>query len=284
MRLGLLRRAPRGDDDQVPFWSALSPRRRKLLAAVTTAGLIAAVLFTGHALLPLGDNSAAPPLDQPGPVLLIPGYGGSRDSLEVLAGKIQATGRSATVIALPGDGTGDLTAQSEVLQAAVDKALAGGAPSVDVIGYSAGGVVARLWVARHGAGKVRRVITLGSPLHGAQIAALGASLGNGVCPVACQQLVPGSALLSEANKRALPKSLGWLSLYTDNDETVTPPTSAKLDGATNVELQSICPAAIIGHGDLPTNSLVTGIVLRALAAGPLVAPVAADCPALSNGG
>lgn len=255
-----------------------------LLATVTAAVLVLAVVLTGRALLRPGENAAGPPLDQPGPVLLIPGYGGGRDSLEVLAGRIQATGRSATVLTLPGDGTGDLTAQSEVLQGAVDRALAGGAPSVDVIGYSAGGVVARLWVARHGGGHVRRVITLGSPLHGAQLAAVGSALGNGVCPVACQQLVPGSVLLSEANRPRLPKSLGWLSLYTANDETVTPPTSAKLDGAVNIELQSICPDVTIGHGDLPTSPLVTGIVLRALAAGPLVSPVPADCAALRNGG
>jgi triacylglycerol lipase len=255
-----------------------------LVATVTAAVLLLTVVLTGRALLGGGNtNAAGPPLDQPGPVLLVPGYGGSRDSLTQLAERIQATGRQATVLTLPGDGMGDLTAQSEVLQDAVDKALAAGAPSVDLIGYSAGGVVVRLWVARHGAGQVRRVITLGAPLHGAQLAALGASLGTGVCPVACQQLVPGSALLNEANKPKLPRSLGWLSLYTDNDETVTPPTSARLDGATNIELQAICPGATIGHGDLPTDALVTGIVLRALVAGPLVAPLASDCATLRSG-
>jgi triacylglycerol lipase len=155
---------------------------------------------------------------------------------------------------------------------------------VDVIGYSAGGVVARLWVARHGASKVRRVITLGSPLHGAQLAAIGASLGSGVCPTACQQLVPGSALLNGMNRSRLPGSLGWLSLWTSNDETVQPPTSARLDGATNVELQSICPAVTISHSQLPTDPLVTGIVLHAIAPGPLVPPQASQCQALRNGG
>jgi triacylglycerol lipase len=265
-------------------WTALSPRRRVLLAAVSAGLLILVAVLAGRALLGTADSASGPPLDRPGPVLLVPGYGGGRDSLEVLAAKIRATGRKATVLALPGDGMGDLTAQAEVLQTAVDQALAAGAPSVDVIGYSAGGVVARLWVERHGASHVRRVITLGSPLHGTQLAAMGASLGSGVCPIACQQLVPGSALLAQLNKSKLPRSLGWLSLYTDNDETVTPPTSARLDGATNVELQSICPAATIGHGDLPTDPLVTGIVLRAIAAGPLVPPVAAECTALRNSG
>jgi triacylglycerol lipase len=258
-------------------WTALSPRRRALLATVATGVLILVVILGARALLAPKQNTAGPPLDRVGPVLLVPGYGGSTGSLSELAGKIRATGRDAQVIDLPGDGTGDLAAQADVLDTAVNQALARGAPSVDLIGYSAGGVVVRLWVARHGGSEVRRVITLGSPLHGAQLAAIGASLGSGVCPTACQQLVPGSALLNEVNRQKLPKSLGWLSLWTANDETVQPPTSARVDGATNVELQSICPTANITHGDLPTDPLVTGIVLRAIAPGVLVTPTADQC-------
>ena len=113
------------------------------------------------------DAASRPAQDALGPVLLVPGYGGPGTGLLAMAGRIEAaTGRTAEVLTLAGDGTGDLSAQVGVLAAAVDGALAAGAPSVDVVGYSAGGVVAGLWVARDGeaAAKARRVITLGAPL------------------------------------------------------------------------------------------------------------------------
>ena len=48
-----------------------------------------------------------------------------------------------------------------------------GTDSVDVVGYSAGGVIARLFVRDDGGDSVvRRVLTLGSPHHGTDVAAL----------------------------------------------------------------------------------------------------------------
>jgi triacylglycerol esterase/lipase EstA (alpha/beta hydrolase family) len=218
------------------------------------------------------------PVEQsrPGTVLLVPGYGGSRDSLLTLADRLRRAGREARVLTLPGDGTGDLKAQARVLDKAASDAVAAGAPSVDVVGYSAGGVVARLWVG-DGGGPVRRVVTLGSPLHGTEIAAVGGVVAPGACPVACQQLSPGSALLNEIDG---PVSVPWLSVWTDDDQTVVPPTSARLPGAVNVSLQGVCADAVVSHSELPTDPLVTGLVLRALGTDPLTAPVAGDCATL----
>lgn len=255
------------------WWTGLSGRRRGLLAAVAlavAAGLVAVLV----ALVP----DRAPARDGAGPVLLVPGYGGSRDSLSTLAERIRRTGREARVLTLPGDGTGDLRAQARVLDAAARDALDAGAPWVDVIGYSAGGVVARLWVATEdGAAAARRVITLGSPLHGTTIAAAGGVLAPDACPLACRQLSPGSALLAGiAGDPGVP----WLSLWTEDDRTVRPPDSARLPGAVNVALQDVCPDAVVGHGQLPTDPLVTGLVLRALDDVPLAAPDPADCAGL----
>jgi triacylglycerol lipase len=258
----------------------LSPRRRVLVVA--TALIVAAGAAAGAVAASRGGSGPAPsgypPQNRPGPVLLVPGYGGQTSSLFPLAARIRSTGRQATVISLPGGGTGDLNADAAVLNAAVTKALQGGAPSVDVIGYSAGGVVVLLW-ARHddGPGKARRIVTLGSPFHGAQLAAGAEGFVPGACPVACQQLVPGSPLLAGLVASAVPYRPRWLSVWTTDDQVVTPPTSARLNGAVNVPLQSVCPAERISHDQLPSNPVVTAMVLQAIGPGPLRAPAPGLC-------
>ena len=239
-------------------------RRRRLLL-LSTAGVVLLLVLAGLAVLrSRGGDDVGPRPDQavPGTVVLVPGYGGSRTALERLAGRLERAGR---------------TAQADTLDAAVRDALGGGASSVDIVGYSAGGVVARLWVDRHdGARTARRVVTLGSPLHGAQLAAVGAVFAPGACPPACRQLAPGSAVLRAIDEGVLPAGLPWLSIWTENDETVQPPDSARLDGAVNLPLQSICPGARVAHGDLPTDPRVSALVLAAVGTDPLTAPT--TCP------
>jgi pimeloyl-ACP methyl ester carboxylesterase len=255
---------------------ALSPRRRAAAIAALLVGMAAVAALAGPPLVERvthGSATGRPAADRPGPVLLVPGYGGGTGSLEQLAGRLRETGREAIVVALPDDGTGDLGEQADALDAAVDAALpAGEGASVDIVGYSAGGVVARLWAQEHdGSRKARRIVTLGSPHHGARVAAAGAAAAPGACPTACQQLAPGSRLLAQLDT-PVGTPPEWLSLWTTDDRTVTPPESGRLDGAVNVVLQSVCPTAHPGHGGLPTDPVVTRIVLAALDAAPLVPP------------
>jgi triacylglycerol lipase len=247
-----------------------------ILVAAAVVGLL--LVAGGIRLLMRGSSGSRPDQARPGPVLLVPGYGGSQTELSQLAGRLTAAGRTARVLTLPDGGTGDLLIQVETLDAAVRAALDGGAPSVDVVGYSAGGVVARLWVDRHdGAATARRVVTLGSPLHGARIAGLGAAVAPDACPQACRQLAPGSALLDGIDEESLPDGLPWLSIWTQDDETVQPPDSARLDGALNLPIQRICPGSRVSHSALPTDPAVTAVVLDALGTAPLAIPT--RCPA-----
>jgi triacylglycerol lipase len=245
----------------------MSPRRRALFIAVA---VLAVLVVAGLTVPRLVARDPGPPAasDRPGPVLLVPGYGGGTASLRPLADRIRATGRVATIVTLPGDATGDLRQQAEAL----DRTVTETPGPVDLVGFSAGGVVARLWVQEYGGEeRARRVVTLGSPHQGARIAGSAASVLPGACPTACQQLVPGSRLLAELPS-PVPNPPDWLSVWTADDETVTPPESGHLPGAVNVELQSVCPTARPGHGGLPTDPTVIRLVLDALGPAPLAPP------------
>ncbi|MFC3384204.1 esterase/lipase family protein [Couchioplanes azureus] len=258
------------------------PARRSLLIGVGSA--VALVLLVLAAFRLVADDRPTARADQasPGPVLLVPGYGGSRASLAPLAERLTADGRRATVLTLPDGGTGDLLRQAAVLDEAVRRELGDGAPSVDVVGFSAGGVVARIWIDRYeGEVVARRVVSLGSPLHGTRLAAAGAAFARDECPTACRQLATGSDLLDELADAPLPERLPWLSVWTEDDRTVQPPDSARLDGAVNVALQDLCPGARVAHGELPGNPLVVALVMRALGPAALTAP--AGCPAPAGG-
>lgn len=262
--------------------SSLAPARRRLvlsLLAVVVAAVVAGslALAAGRA----GDVPVAA-VDQavPGPVLLVPGYGGSTDSLTVLADRLRAAGRDATVVDLPGGGTGDLVVQARTLADAVAAARSRtGAGSVDVVGYSAGGVVARIWAKDlGGAAQARRIVTLGSPHHGTQLAGLAAGLVPGQCPTACQQLAPDSSVLRALNSGdETPDGPRWVSFWTTVDQVVTPPTSASLDGALDVPVQDVCPSSTVDHGNLPRDPVVGALVLAELGPGPTVTPGAAAC-------
>jgi triacylglycerol esterase/lipase EstA (alpha/beta hydrolase family) len=267
--------------------AGLSPARRRLV--VTVLALVAvAVLVTGATLL-LGRTSDAAgrePVSQsePGPVLLVPGYGGSTASLRPLADRLTAEGRDATVVAVPGNGTGDLGGSADVLDEAADAALERtGANSVDVVGYSAGGIVARLWAADGGADVARRIVTLGSPHHGTTLADLAGSLAPDQCAEACRQLAPGSRLLAELNAGdETPEGPAWISIWTAQDQTVTPPESARLEGALELPVQSVCADARVAHGDLPRDPLVQAMVLEQLGVAAPATLGPEDCARLSG--
>lgn len=286
----MTRETGRGGRSRLPRQlAALSPQRRRFVYFAVGLVVVAVVAV----LLPRVLNrtsepapSSYPAQDKPGAVLLVPGYGGNTQSLTTLATRLRATGRQVIVVQMPDSGTGDLAEQAKVLNNDVETALRS-EPSVDVVGYSAGGVVTRLWTEDYdGPTKARRIVTFGSPYQGTTVAAAADALDPNDCPVACQQLVPGSTLLTRIAESTLDGHPPWLSLWTTQDQTVMPPTSADLPGAMDVSLQSVCADEQVSHGGLPTDPLVIGIVLQALGSAPMTAPTAADCAtlrALGNG-
>lgn len=266
--------------------AGLAPARRRLVVvvlALLAAGLVVlgTVVFSGTAA-PAHVTPAAQ--ERPGPVLLVPGYGGATGGLQSLADRLTAAGRDAAVVHLPGDGTGDLAVSAKALGSAVTATLARtGAQNVDLVGYSAGGIVVRLWIAGGHEDLVRRVVTLGSPHHGTQLADLAGDVAPDQCPIGCAQLATDSAVLARLNAGdETPDGPSWVSIWTTQDTTVTPPDSARLAGALNLTVQSVCAQAQVTHGGLPTTPLVQQMVLSELETGPPVHLGAADCARLSG--
>ena len=250
-------------------WGAvgrLSPQRRRFWVAIV--GLVLVVVLVPVARVVVDRVTPTDPVaqDEPGPVLLLPGYGGSTASLETLEFFLTRDGRDVTIVA-PDDGTGDLREQAEGLAASIDDVLdRSGADSVDLVGYSAGGVVVRWYVQELGGDDVvRRVVTLGSPHHGTDLAALAAGVAGGACPVACQQLAPDSDLLFTLNRGdETPAGPRYTAIWTEDDQTVLPADSGSLDGALSYAVQDVCPDLTVSHGDLPRAGVVLVMVQAAL--------------------
>jgi len=257
---------------------SLSPARRRLVLAAV-AGALAVLLVAVVTAWVSSDRGAPVAQDEPGPVLLVSGYGGSTRSLEPLREALESAGRDVVVVPPVGGGTGDLEDQAESLDDAAGAARARfGTSSVDVVGYSAGGVVARSWVRDHGGASVaRRVLSIGSPQHGTSVAE--AALGvAGSCPDACEQLATDSDLLRELNAGdETPRGPRFVSVWTTADRTVVPPDSARLAGGLDFTVQSVCPGARTAHGDLPGDPVVLAALRTTLGPGPPEPPTDVGC-------
>jgi len=257
----------------------LAPPRRRFLLAIAVAVLLA-VGGTAAGVLLSRDAPVHPVAqDELGTVLLVPGYGGNTSSLKVLAATLEREGRTARIVPAPGDGRGDLRRHAVRLGRMARGAVAAGAPSVDVVGFSAGGVVARLWVDELDGGSLaRRVVTLGSPHHGTDLAGVARGLSLNACPEACRQLAPGSDLLRGLNARdETPDGPLWVALWTTDDQTVVPPTSGSLEGALDFSVQSVCPALHVAHTDLPRTPAVMAMVVAELGTDEPAVPDASVC-------
>jgi len=167
---------------------ALAPARRRFVLGVVALVVVVTVVVVVAGVARRGSGVMPVPQDAQPPVLLVPGYGGSTGGLLPLAAALREAGRTVRVVQLGARSRGDLHGQADVLDDAVQALLADtDADSVDLVGYSAGGVTVRVWMAdHHGGDLARRVVTLASPHHGTEVAGLAADIAPDSCPQACQ--------------------------------------------------------------------------------------------------
>ncbi len=145
---------------------------------------------------------------------------------------LRRRGQTSFDVPIPGLNTQDIAASSEVVKERVIEILRRtGAPHVNLVGVSLGGVIAVHFVrVLAGHAYVRRTVALGSPFGGVRLAGL-----VGRLPLrlhAAEQIAPGSALIRAIHDAAdAPADI--VSIWAEGD-AVVPREAAHLPGARNV--------------------------------------------------
>jgi triacylglycerol lipase len=171
------------------------------------------------------------------PVLLVPGWGDGAANMAPLRSLLVDAGwPDDQVMALSfADPVGSNASHArEIAEAIAQLQARTGAPQVDVIAHSMGGLATRHFLASEPA-PVRRVVFLGTPHRGTVVAAL--SWGEGG-----REMLPGSTFLNElSQKPPVPVGTEALAIRTPVDLRIIPASSAQLlgRGVRNVEI--CCP-------------------------------------------
>ena len=182
------------------------------------------------------------------------------------------------------DATGPIETSAQQLSSFVSKVLAAtGAPKVDLVGHSQGGMMPRYYLKfLGGASKVNALIGLAPSNHGTTLDGLdaltsqipGASDQPAVCPACSEQMV-GSSFLTKLNGGGdTVAGVRYTVIESRNDEVVTPYTSAFLSGpnVTNILLQSQCSLDQGEHLSMAYDHIADADVLNALDPAHPVAP------------
>jgi triacylglycerol lipase len=136
-----------------------------------------------------------------------------------------------------------------------ETAAAAGTRRVSLVAHSMGGLVCRAYLRRHGAGRVARLVTIGTPHHGTWVALVG--IGTNA-----RQMEPGSgwlAALAGHETAATAERPPTVSIFSYHDNYVVPQSSGALAWARQV------PLARFGHVETYLSMRVAALVAEALA-------------------
>jgi triacylglycerol lipase len=127
---------------------------------------------------------------------------------------------------------------------------------INVVGHSMGGLIARYYVQRLGGSpRVHTLITLGTPHQGTRTARL---FPRGVC----QQLAPGSEIITELAEPAPGCQTRFVCVSSDIDAMISPKQSACLSHPDLVTRNVLVPG--VGHLSLPIDRRVIREIVTTL--------------------
>ncbi len=216
--------------------STLGPARKlRMILAEWGAFVANFVVLSPFESLWMGPDRLRVSVERP-PILLVHGYGCSRAAWWWLRRRLEARGWVVATINLEPI-YADIERYVEPLAQRIDAVLAEtGASRLVLVGHSMGGLVARAYLRRHGADKVSRVVTLGTPYGGSELARIGFG-ANG------RQMVPGNDWLTQLAE--YPQVVETTTIFSPHDNYVMPQTNLELADAQRRTLDGLGHLAML---------------------------------------
>lgn len=179
------------------------------------------------------------------PIVLVHGYFANRGYFRPLVKRLRAAGLGPVFAPNLRSWLASVERYEEELHAAVERIAAGTGQRVILVGHSMGGLGIRAYLAKRGAARVARIVTLGSPHHGSVLASLGTGEN-------ARQMCRGSAFLAwlEGAEGEQGPGVPALSIYSTHDNMVAPQESSRLPWARNVALPGLGHIAMLGSEPL----------------------------------
>lgn len=216
--------------------------------AALTGGLALVERVLGNAEYLGAQLVARPP--KVDPVVLVGGWATGDRSWEAWTRSLARDGVPTFTVTVPGNAIGDLDDGARYLAAQVERIRRDtGARHVDLVGFSAGGLIVRQYAKFHAVrDAVDAVVTLATPNGGlGSSSAIGNQLAQFFAPaervlmgVSSVQMRPGSAFMRRLNDARIPDAAGpgvrYASVYSAIFDGATTAAGARLDRGLNLPI------------------------------------------------
>ncbi len=168
------------------------------------------------------------------PVVLVHGLFAPRATMLPFQWALKRAGLEAHTVRLPPLNMAAVEGSARLLAAKVDQVLeSAGVERCDIVGMSLGGLIGLHYLIElEGAPKVRRMITLGTPVRGTWTAL--AALGS----PAARQCLPGSDFLETLEAKGMPEGVEVIAVYGSFDP-VAPKSRCTIPGIRNIEIKTL---------------------------------------------